>query len=140
MPEIQDHFGYGDDQLAGIDADIAAMEDFAAGLIAEVEKNFAPNATRYSADLQIELSGGGSFTELAQFFRAHSDVKARTYGNLDAFRGGTHRLASAAHTVSQEYRSSDAFSRAKVRDVEDALAHPDAYEAGAPTAGYEELV
>jgi ABC-type transporter Mla subunit MlaD len=139
MPEIQDHFRYGADQLASIDADISAMEDFAAGLLAELEKNFAPNAARYSADLQVEIEGGASFPELAQFLRTHSEVKATTYGNLFEFRGGTHRLASAAHMVGQEYRKTDAFSSAKVSDVEDALADPDAYKSDASTGGYEVL-
>src|SRR4051812_21700014 len=113
---------YGDDQIRSIEADIAAMEDFAAGLAAEVEKNFGPEATRLTAELRASLPGSATFPELEQFLATHQHAKTLTYQNITEFRGDTHRLASAAQKVGQEYRDVDAFSRARVRDVEDALA------------------
>ncbi|GAA0816860.1 hypothetical protein [Spirilliplanes yamanashiensis] len=115
--------GLGDSQIAGIEADIAAMEDFAAGLAAEVEKNFGPEANRVVGELRLDLPGTAMFAELQQFFAAHHEAKRITYRNIGEFRGDTHTLASAAQKVSTEYRGADAFSEARVRDVQDALAN-----------------
>jgi hypothetical protein len=129
------HYRYPTDHIAGIEADIAAMEEFAASLAAEVEKTFEPSATRSVTDLRTGLPSGESFPELARFLQTHAQVKNVTYQNVTQFRDNTHLLAAAAHRVSQKYQDSDAFAQAKVHDVRDALENPGEYAGGSPSNG-----
>ena len=113
--------GSGYSEIHGIEADIAAMEDFAAALAAEVEKNFGPESIRLTSQLRADFPGAATFRELTWFVEAHEQAKNATYQNVFQFRRGTHGLATAAKKVSDEYRGADAFSSARASDVRDAL-------------------
>lgn len=104
--------------IEGIEADIAAMEDFAAGLKANLQKNYAPHADAVAEAMFTAVPSGDPFYELHLFMYSHQKVQDATQQNVDLFFEGTHKLAVAAEEVSARYRGSDAFSRATVSDIE----------------------
>jgi len=104
--------------IEGIEADIAAMEDFAAGLKADLQKNYAPHADAVAEAMFTTVPVNTEFYELHLFMYTHQQVQDSTQRNVDLFFDGTHQLAVAAEEVSAKYRGSDAFSRATVADIE----------------------
>ncbi|GGL91040.1 MULTISPECIES: hypothetical protein [Micromonospora] len=110
--------GYG-----SIEADIRQLREFAVKLEAEVQKNYAPHLAYIAHDMQAKLPNPcDAFIELVHFLRAHHETQQATTDTVYAVGGMTGRLAQAAGTVAREYEKTDAFSAARVGDVEQALA------------------
>lgn len=104
--------------IDGIEADIAAMEEFAAGLKADLEQNYMPHANKVAENMLAELPNGGEFYEFHMFLYAHRQVQDATFRNVDGYIEGTYQFATSAEEISQKYRGADAFSRAKLTDVQ----------------------
>ena len=124
---------YGYTDFGNIEADIAAMEEFAKRLAADVQDNYVPHMTGVTDAMLTELPApAATFPELVDFMTAHQAAQDTTQTNVYNFANGTNRFATAAQTISAEYRGADAFSRARVRDVEDA------FKAATPAPGSTE--
>ena len=122
---------YGD-----IEADITRMEEFASKLENEVSQNYAPHLSYVYDDMLVELPRPyADFTELAGFLAAHTASAQNTADVVYFYRDATGGFATAAKTVSQQYRSADAFSAARVSDVETALNDTAAAAPPPPPAG-----
>jgi hypothetical protein len=105
---------------ASIETDIKAMEEFAATLANEVQTGYDPHLQQVIPAMMTELPAVNSdFPELHSFMQLHHEVQQQTFSNTFNFRDGTHHFAVVAKSISDEYASSDAFARAKVRDVND---------------------
>ena len=105
-----------------IEADIQRMEQFAAQLEAEVLQNYGPHMERLQEDMMAPLPGPPEdFAELYSFMHTHQDAQQNTSDRVWDVGNGTGGLATAAQTVSANYRDADAFSAARVSDVEVAL-------------------
>jgi hypothetical protein len=114
---------YGHTRFGDIAADIAAMEEFATKLAADVQNNYVPHLSRITDAMLTELpQPAASFPELVSFMIAHNEAQGVTQENVFNFANGTNHFATAAKTISGEYRESDAFSRARVGDVDKAFA------------------
>lgn len=113
---------YGFTDFGDIAADIAAMEEFAKKLAADVQDNYVPHLTGVTDAMLTELPpAADTFTELAKFMKAHHAAQTVTQRNVYNFANGTNHFATAAQTISQDYRGSDAFSHARVKDVDKAF-------------------
>jgi hypothetical protein len=113
---------YGYTDFGDIAADIAAMEEFAKKLAADVQNNYVPHLSGVTDAMLTELPPpAATFPELVDFMTVHNEAQGITQENVFNFANGTNHLATAAQTISDEYRGSDAFSRARVTDVERAL-------------------
>lgn len=98
------------------------MAEFAAVLRSEVVDNYAPRALHVSDELAAELpEPPASFPELANFARAHRDSQLNTSDLVYFYQEATWGLATAASDISARYGEADAFSAARVSEVEDAL-------------------
>jgi hypothetical protein len=105
-----------------IEADVVAMEEFAKKLAADVQKNYVPHMTTVSDAMRTELPPPSTtFPELVSFMTTHHAAQSVTQTNVFNFANGTNHFASAAQTISTEYRGSDAFSHARVGDVDKAF-------------------
>ncbi|MER7330262.1 MULTISPECIES: hypothetical protein [unclassified Micromonospora] len=114
--------GYG-----GIEADIRRLREFADKLQAEVERNYAPNLPYIAEDMKAPVPNpADAFIELVNFLHAHHETQQATANMVWGVRDATGHLAVAAGTVANRYTQSDAFSSARVADVERALADPTA--------------
>ncbi|MGW4501861.1 hypothetical protein ACWENR_25020 [Micromonospora sp. NPDC004336] len=112
--------GYG-----GIEADIRQLREFADKLQAEVERNYAPHLSYIAEDMKAPVPNpADAFVELVDFLRAHHETQQATADIVWGVRDATGHLAVAAGTVASRYTGSDAFSSARVHDVERALANP----------------
>ena len=121
-----------------IAADISAMEEFARKLAAEVENNYAPHLVGVSDAMLTQLPPPvATFPELVDFMTAHQVAQDTTQSNVYNFANGTNHFAMAAETISSEYRGTDAFSQARVNDVDKAFNKSYASEFGADYAGGE---
>jgi hypothetical protein len=113
---------YGHTDFGDIEADIAAMEEFARRLAADVQDNYVPHLTGVTDAMLTELPPpAATFPELVDFMTAHNEAQNVTQENVFNFANGTNHFATAAQTISAEYRGTDAFSRARVRDVDEAF-------------------
>ena len=113
---------YGYTDFGDIEADLAAMEDFAKKLASEVDDNYAPHVPSVTDAMVVALpQPAETFPELVSFMQAHQTAQDTTQKNVFNFAGGTQDFAAAAHKISKEYRGSDAFSRARVTDVDKAF-------------------
>lgn len=107
---------------AQIEADIERMAEFAAVLRSEVVDNYAPRAMYVSDELAAELpEPPESFPELASFARVHKESQLNTSDLVYFYQEATWGLATAASDISARYGEADAFSAARVSEVEDAL-------------------
>lgn len=105
-----------------IEADIERMEEFAASLEAEVKKNYVPHMKELQGEMVLDRPEVASnFYELYSFMQAHRDVQQQASNSVYQVGDGTDRMANAAKLVSQNYVNSDAFSHARVSEVERAL-------------------
>ncbi|MEN3612590.1 hypothetical protein [Plantactinospora sp. ZYX-F-223] len=110
------------DYGGAIEADIQRMEEFAQQLLAEVQKNYVPHMEEVQSDMLPNLPApNAGFAELVSFFEAHRNVQQDTSTRVWDVGDGTGGLATAAEKVSKNYGNADAFSQARVRDVEKAL-------------------
>ncbi|MFG1603014.1 hypothetical protein [Actinoplanes sp. NPDC049265] len=113
---------YGNTNFGTIDADIAAMENFAKKLRADVETNYVPHLTSVTDKMLTKLPPAATtFPELVAFMQDHVQAQDATQSNVYGFADGTARFATVAQTISKEYAGSDAFAQARVGDVEDAF-------------------
>jgi hypothetical protein len=113
---------YGYTDFGAIEADIAAMEEFAKKLAEDVQNNYVPHMAGVTDAMLTELPPpAATFPELVDFMTAHQAAQDITQTNVYNFANGTNRFATAAQTISAEYDGSDAFSHARVRDVENAF-------------------
>jgi hypothetical protein len=113
---------YGSTQFGGIEADLAAMEEFARRLAADVQDNYVPHVTGVTDAMLTELPPpAGTFPELVAFLTTHHGAQDTTQTNVYNFANGTHRFATAARDITEQYRGSDAMARARVRDVDRAF-------------------
>ena len=109
---------YGHTDFGAIEADIAAMQEFAAKLAADVQNNYAPHLTGVSDAMRTQLPvPDPAFTELASFLEAHRSAQSVTQQNVYYYAPGTDNLATVVQGVSEQYRGSDAFAKAQVSDV-----------------------
>ncbi|GAA1588179.1 hypothetical protein [Actinoplanes couchii] len=121
--------------INGIEADIAAMEEFAAGLKADLVDNYMPHADAAVESMFATIPSGGGFYNFQMFLYAHQQAQDSTQQNVDSYVEGTYQFATSAETISAQYRGSDAFSKAKLSDVEAAFkttnaTHNDDHHAG----------
>ncbi|MFF5174377.1 hypothetical protein ACFY3U_17300 [Micromonospora sp. NPDC000089] len=111
----------------GIEADIRQMREFADRLRAEVERHYAPHLSYITDDMKAAIPNPcDAFIELVQFLQAHHQTQQATADAVYAVRDQTGHMAGAASTIATKYSQADAFSAARVTDVEYALARPDA--------------
>ncbi|MFI0792814.1 hypothetical protein ACH4OY_08950 [Micromonospora rubida] len=109
----------------GIEADIRQLRDFADRLQAEVERNYAPHLSYIADDMKAKIPNpADAFVELVQFLQAHNETQQATATMVWSVGGATDRLAAAAGRIATKYADTDAFSAARVSDVERALADP----------------
>ena len=113
---------YGYTDFSQIEADIQAMETFAAQLAANVKSSYAPHLTGVTDAMMTELPAPpASFAELFTFLSAHNAAQNITQQNVYNYANGTQDFASVAADISKRYRGSDAFAHARVTDVERAF-------------------
>jgi hypothetical protein len=83
-----------------------------------VQNNYAPHLTSVTEAMLTELPPpSGDFRELLDFLETHRAAQDATHINVYNFANGTHDFATAAQHISKEYRGADAFSHARVADV-----------------------
>ncbi|GIF10871.1 hypothetical protein [Actinoplanes teichomyceticus] len=105
-----------------IAADITAMEEFAARLLADVARDYAPHADTLANRMLARLpAADAGFGELVTFVNALESAQETCQQNIYNFANGTHGFAKAAEQVSQQYTGTDAFARARLGDIESAL-------------------
>lgn len=104
--------------IDGIEADIAAMEQFAAGLKADLMDNYVPHADKATEAMLTALPPGDPFYDLHLFMYFHQQAQDATQWNVDSYVGGTYQFATAAEQISAKYQGADAFSRARLSDVQ----------------------
>ncbi|MEV7227947.1 hypothetical protein AB0M79_13135 [Polymorphospora sp. NPDC051019] len=133
MGLAEDHLGprwlhsYGD-----IQADIGAMEEFAADLAAEVRDNYAPHMSAVYEHMATEIPQPAAlFAELVSFLTVHQLSQQSTSDLVYHYHNVTGGLATSAAEISRKYADTDAFSAATVTDVNQAL---DRTAAAAPDA------
>jgi hypothetical protein len=113
---------YGFTDFGNIEADIAAMEDFAKKLAADVQNNYVPHLAGVTDAMLTQLPPAATtFPELVDFLTTHQQAQDVTQQNVFNFANGTNHFAKAARNISQEYRGSDAFAHARVSDVDKAF-------------------
>ena len=120
---------YGFTDFGDIAADINAMAEYAAKLIADVQDNYAPHLGKLSQAMATPLPEA-RFGELQSFFALHAAAQGRTEINAYRYANGTNALGKAAQSISVDYRGSDAFAHATVADVHEHLAAGDAVASG----------
>lgn len=106
--------------FGAIEADVAAMEQFAAQLKLDIENNFAPYAEAVSKTM-VEPLPETTYYDLHLFLYSHDQAQIATQMNVASYTDGTYQFASAASGISEQYRGSDAFSHARLSDVEAAF-------------------
>ncbi|MFG2060646.1 hypothetical protein ACGFIK_04425 [Micromonospora sp. NPDC048871] len=108
-----------------IEADIRQMREFADQLRAEVESNYTPHLRYIASDMLTQVSNpADAFIELVQFMRAHWETQQAATNAVWGVGHTTGHLAEAAHQVALHYGDADAFSAARVADIQRALASP----------------
>jgi hypothetical protein len=113
---------YGYTDFSQIEADIQAMEHFAQKLSANVADSYAPHLTTVTDGMSAKLPDPPSeFIELYTFLFVHHEAMDVTHQNVYNYANGTKGFAVAAQDISNTYRGSDAFSHAKVGDVDKAF-------------------
>jgi hypothetical protein len=113
---------YGYTDFSQIEADVTAMEQFATQLQGDVKNNYNTHVPVVQQLMLTELpSPPAEFQELSSFLVVHNDAQNISQQNVFHFSEGTQQFAEVAKDVSKDYRGSDAFSHAKVADVDSAF-------------------
>jgi hypothetical protein len=113
---------YGYTDFSQIEADIQAMEKFAAKLSDDVRTNYAPHLSTVTSTMSKRLPPPpAEFSELSSFLTVHNEAQNVTHANVYNYANGTDGFARAAADISKKYSGSDAFSHAKVTDVNKAF-------------------
>jgi len=108
----------------GIEADIRQMREFADRLQGEVTRNYAPHLSYIADDMKAAIPNpADAFIELVQFLQAHHETQQATVHMVWDLGPATGHLADAAGRIADQYVHTDAFSSARVADVERALGH-----------------
>lgn len=108
-----------------IEADIRQMREFADRLRAEVESNYTPHLRYIASDMLTPVSNpADAFIELVHFMRAHWETQQAAANAVWGVGHATGHLAEAAHQVALRYGDADAFTAARVADIQHALARP----------------
>jgi hypothetical protein len=116
---LRDYFST---DFSQIDADIEAMEKFAAQLSASVTDGYAPHLSTVSTAMMTQLPGPAQeFIELRSFLLVHREAQDVSHQNVYNYANGTQGLASAAQDVGRRYEGADAFAHARAGEVERAL-------------------
>jgi hypothetical protein len=131
---------YGFTDYSSIEADIEAMEHFASKLAADVVDNYVPHMYTVSETMGVALPENqvDYFNELSVFLQTHTEARDATHINVYGFANGTNHFATAAQTISDEYKGSDARSHAKVKDVDKAFAVAADPELGSTNSGSDD--
>ena len=105
-----------------IEADVTAMEQFATQLRGDVTKNYETHVPVVQQLMLTRLPQPPTeFAELSSFLVVHNSAQNVSQQNVFLFADGTLQAADAAKKVSTDYRGSDAFSHARVSDVDRAF-------------------
>ena len=113
---------YGFTDFSQIEADVTAMEQFASQLRGDVTKNYETHVPVVQQLMLTRLPQPPiEFAELSSFLIVHNSAQNVSQQNVFTFAQGTLQAADAAKKVSTDYRGSDAFSHAKVSDVDQAF-------------------
>ena len=113
---------YGTTDFGSIEADIQAMEKFAAQLAANVKDSYAPHMASVSESMGAPLPPPpAGFVELTSFLTKHNEAQDVTHQNVYNYANGTQGFATADSDISKQYSGSDAFSHARVSDVNKAF-------------------
>jgi hypothetical protein len=113
---------YGYTDFSQIEADVTAMEQFATKLQGDVSKNYDTHAPVVQQLLLTILPDPpADFVELSSFLVVHNGAQDISQKNVYHYSAGTSNFAKVAKDVSADYRGSDAFSQAKVSDVDSAF-------------------
>lgn len=113
---------YGFTDFSQIEADVTAMEQFATQLRGDVTKNYETHVPVVQQLMLTRLpQPPAEFAELSSFLVVHNSAQNVSQQNVFLFADGTLQAADAAKKVSTDYRGSDAFSHAKVSDVDQAF-------------------
>ena len=105
-----------------IEADIAAMSQFARSLTAEIQDNYVPHAGLVIADMETgHPQPVDAFAEHSRFLRDHEAAIRAATDNVYWYIQAGISLGDAATEISNRYADADAFSAAQTRDVLDAL-------------------
>ncbi|GAA0542309.1 hypothetical protein GCM10010172_24680 [Paractinoplanes ferrugineus] len=127
---------YGYTDFSQIEADIQAMEQFATGLSAIVKDDYAPHLSTVTDAMSTRLPDPPSeFIELLTFLFAHNQAQDIAHQNVYNFANGTQEFAVAAQDISKRYDGSDAFSHAKVNDVDKAFQNVTSLDGSTPAEG-----
>jgi hypothetical protein len=127
---------YGFTDFSQIEADIKAMEQFATKLSANVKDDYAPHLSTVTTAMSTRLPDPpGEFTELTSFLVVHNDAQNVAHQNVYNYANGTQGFATVAKDISQKYDGSDAFSHAKVADVDQAFNQVGRQDSATPTEG-----
>ncbi|GGM62699.1 hypothetical protein GCM10011608_54840 [Micromonospora sonchi] len=106
----------------GIEADIQQLREFADRLRAEVEGNYTTHLPYIANDMLAKVPDpADAFIELVHFMRAHWETQQAAANAVWGHGHTTGHLAAAAGQVAERYGTADAFSAARVADVEQAL-------------------
>ncbi|KKK06617.1 hypothetical protein [Micromonospora sp. HK10] len=109
----------------GIEADIRQLREFADRLQDEVTRNYAPHLSYIADDMRARIPNpADAFVELVQFLQAHHETQTAAVEMVWGMVPATGRLADAAGLIAAKYQHSDAFSAARVADVQWAMAGP----------------
>jgi hypothetical protein len=121
-PELRWLNDYHYTDFSAIEADITAMEQFATGLKGNVQQNYDTHALVVEDLMMTPVKPQQpEFEELFSFLQKHNEAQNISTKNVHNFSVGTTQAADAAHKISKEYRNSDAFSHARVSDVDAAF-------------------
>ena len=103
------------DEVRHIEADIAALEEFATRLADQVTRDYAPRAVTASESLLTRLPAADrGFTELGLFVNAHELAQDVTLQNVYNYANGTYRLADAVRDAGAAYRAADAAAQSRL--------------------------
>src|SRR3954454_19316962 len=113
---------YGFTDFGSIEADTTAMEQFASKLQGDVRNNYETHRPTVQALMLTQLPPPPvEFSELCSFLTVHNDAQDVSQQNVFQFGPGTQQFAQVAKDIGGHYKHSDAFSHAKVSDVDAAF-------------------
>lgn len=111
----------GADSGSGVRVDMPAMEEFAAALQNNVDKDYNPHAHKVFDDMAVPAEGQLNFLELWWALEQHDQVKTVATDNVANHGNGAKIFAFAADEISKRYQASDAYAAARLADVQQYL-------------------
>jgi hypothetical protein len=107
----------GGDSGTGVRVDMPAMEQFAAALRGNVDKDYNPHAHKVFDDMAVPAEGQLNFLELWWALEQHDQVKVAATDNVANHGNGAKMFALAADEISKRYQASDAYAAARLADI-----------------------